>query len=396
MEKLPKSSQQPPEAEGLNQELSKETLKQLGKIAEALEKQGIEQSAVGEVSEVRVSNWQVVTKDTKIDPDTGEEISEPTVHDLEGTSIKFRPASDNEGDIEHKFINTAKPTIIKPSRRKQPTNRRDQLTVAFGDAQIPFQDEDAMEMAVLACNELQPDNIVLTGDMLDLPSLSRFDQRSEWRETTQGAIDRYHAFLAQLRADNPNARIVSVGGNHEERMLKYTRNNAAELLGIKRANVEHELAVLTVPFLVRFEDLEVENVDGYPNAAHWLEDNLKVTHGTNVRKGGSNAAKYLQEERDSTIFGHTHRLEMAMRTFAARVGATAIYAASPGCLALTDGSVPGYNHSVSSEGRTVQKSEDWQQGLIIAEHNPRIHNLTPVRITEEGMGLWGKQYAKAA
>jgi predicted phosphodiesterase len=396
MEKVPEPNQQSPEAATERQELSKETIYRLGKIVESLEKQDVDPGAVGAINEVRVSNWQVVTKDTKTDPETGEEFTEATVHDLEGTSIKFKPLNNGEEeDMGQRFITTAQPTVIKPSKRKQP-KRSDQLTVAFGDAQIPFQDEDAMDMAVLACNELRPDNIVLTGDMLDLPALSKYEQRSEWQQTTQGAIDRYHAFLAQLRADNPNARIVAVGGNHEERMLRHVRNNAAELLGIRRANAAHELAVLTVPFLVRFEDLEVENVDGYPNAAHWLEENLKVTHGTNTRKGGSNAAKYLQEERDSTIFGHTHRLELAMRTFATRAGSLAIYAASPGCLALTDGSVPGFHHSVNSEGNTVKKTEDWQQGLIVAEHNPKLHHLTPVRMTEEGMSLWGKHYGRAA
>ena len=300
---------------------------------------------------------------------------------------------------ERDFIRQAAPTIIRPSRRIRPT-RRDELTIAFGDAQIGFRgeetfhDERAMALATVACRELQPDNIVLTGDMIDLPGLSRYEQRPDWQNRTQQAIDRYHTFLAQLRADSPNARIVAVGGNHEERMLASTRKNAAELLGLRQANVSKLMGVLTVPFLVRFDDLEVESVDGYPNAAHWLEEDLKVTHGTATRKGGSNAATYLNRETSSTIYGHTHRMEVAYRTlpFGRDGGARTILAASPGALARTTGEVPGHNHSVDSEGKTVRRTEDWQQGLLLVHHNPRNHEVNPVRITDEGMRIYDKYY----
>lgn len=301
-------------------------------------------------------------------------------------------------EFEPDFIRQAAPTIIRPSRAQRPS-RSEELTIAMGDAQIgfrgeePFHDERAMRLATLACRELKPDHIVLTGDMLDLPAMSRYEQRYDWQHRTQEAIDRYHNFLAQLRADNPNADITAVGGNHEERMLKSTRDNAAEILGLTRANAQRALGVLTVPFLVRYDDLEVNNVDGYPNGAYWLEDNLKVIHGTATRKGGSNAATYLNREVTSTVYGHSHRIELAYRTLPTKAGqGSTIAAASPGCLARTDGAVPGRNYSVDSENRTVLRSEDWQQGLLIIEHDKNNHNITPVRFDESGMSIWGKRY----
>ena len=207
-------------------------------------------------------------------------------------------------DIHDLVVSRAAPTKITPTRRGK-AFRSDARTLVAGDAQIPFQDEQAFERFQRAVVETQPDNIVFVGDMVDLPSMSRFAQRTEWVGSTQDAIDQYHNFLAQTRSNAPDANISVVHGNHEQRMDDYIRKNAAEVLGLRRANASHELAVLTLQYLVRYEDLEINSIDGYPNGTLWLEDNLKAIHGTNVAKGGSNAAKYLKEERETTLYGHT-------------------------------------------------------------------------------------------
>lgn len=295
------------------------------------------------------------------------------------------------------FISQAKPTVIRATTRRAP-NRKDEMTLCMGDAQIgyrgdePFHDERVMELAQLAIRELQPDRVVFTGDMIDLPNMSRFEQRSDWANSTQRSIDRYHAFLAQTRANAPNAEIAVVHGNHEARMDRFIRNDAAALLNIKRANSDRELSVLTLQYLVRYDELGVQSVDGYPNAAYWLEDNIKVMHGTNVAKAGSNVAKYLREETETVIFGHTHRLEHGFRTLATRIGGKTIQAASPGCLSRVDGAVPGYGYSVDNENRMVPKHQDWQNGLIIVTHNPRVHDIDLVHINEGGMTIHGKHY----
>lgn len=294
-------------------------------------------------------------------------------------------------DLQELVVSKAAPTRITPSRRKKPS-RIDSRTLVAGDAQIPFQDEQAFERFQTAVVETQPDNIVFVGDMIDLPSLSRFAQRPEWVGSTQAAIDQYHAFLAQTRANAPNANISVVHGNHEQRLDNYIQNNAAEVLGLRRANAANELAVLTLQYLVRYDDLDIQSIDGYPNGTLWLEDNLKAIHGTNVAKGGSNAAKYLREERETTLYGHTHRQELAYRTFNQRLGAVTIAAASPGCLALTDGSVPGFRHTVDAQGQLVKHAEDWQQGLIVIDHNQSNHHIQPVRFQDDGFVLDGKRY----
>lgn len=329
-----------------------------------------------------VTGWyEMVTKNAE---------GEAEVHKLYKHSTKKRPLPEDVS--EALFVSQAAPTSIHPIEVVKST-RTDSISLIAGDAQIgyrgeePFHDDRAMDLFLQVARDLQPDNIIFTGDMIDLPAQSRWEQRPDWLMSTQASIDRYHRFLAEVRANSPNSRVVVVHGNHEARMDKMVRSDAASLLGLRRANAERELAVLTLPFLVRYEELGVEMVDGYPNAALWLEDNLKVTHGTNVKKGGSNAAKYLQEEDETTIYGHTHRVELAYRTIATRLGSRTIAAASPGCLARTDGYVPGFHYSVDAQAKTVPKSEDWQKGLLIVHHSEKSHDIEAYRMRDDEDGV---------
>lgn len=353
-------------------------------ISKLFKDNNIDPKNVAEVQKVRIGSYQQVTKD---------EDGESHVHDLEVRNLVFRPKI----DVDASFISKAAPTIIKPTKKPKPV-RDDTVTMCFGDAQIgfwkgePFHDERAMDLVLQAVAFVRPDNIVLTGDMIDLPSLSKYTQYAEWQHSTQASIDTYHNFLARLRATAPDAKIVVVHGNHELRMDKHLRYSAAEFFGIRRANADEEFPVLSLQYLVRYEDLGIIGVDGYPNADYWLEDDIRVTHGTFVKKGGSNAAKYLQEDY-STIFGHTHRLEVASRTIPTRYGSRTITAGSPGCLAKVDGTVPGFHFSTDEKSNIVKRAEDWQQGALIVTHNKDQHDITLCRIDERGINVYGQRLA---
>ena len=248
-----------------------------------------------------------------------------------------------------------------------------------------------MGLALTAIQEVQPDNVLLLGDMLDLPSLSRFEQRSEWAGQMQGALDRYHLFLAEIRARHMG-RLAVIHGNHEERLPKFLRKDAAELIGLRRANAEKELAVLTIQYLARYDELGVEGITGYPNGTLWLEDNLQAIHGTETKRQGQSAVNYLRKEQVSTLYGHDHRLAIAWQTRNTRLGGVACVAASPGCLARTDGYVPSYAYSVDDMGDFVPRSEDWQNGGLLVLHNSRNHDVQPLRMSEQGINIGGNYY----
>jgi predicted phosphodiesterase len=304
----------------------------------------------------------------------------------------------NEGvNIADLLVSQAAPTKVTPSKRVKPETLAG-TSGSFlmgGDAQVPFHDPYSMDLFKTVNAEKRPDHVILLGDMLDLPSMSRYQQRPEWVQTTQASLDYLHTFLAQLRSDNPEASITMIHGNHEQRFLNYIVNNAQEALGLRRANAGKEMAVLSIQYLLRYEELGVNYVDGYPNGIHWLNESgsVKAIHGTNSAKGGSNAAKYLREERETTFYGHSHRLEYAERTFNSRLGAVTVAACSPGALCLTDGSVPGFHHTMNAEGINVKKAEDWQKGLVYGYlDNDEVPDISLGKIKPNGVVLEGKRY----
>lgn len=329
-----------------------------------------------------VSEWEAITKDNE---------GEAHIHTLH----KFEYAPDPVD--EALFISQAAPTIIRPSRRVKPA-REDELTLVFGDAQIGYRGEEAfhsersMMLAQTAIRELMPDRVIYLGDMLDLPNMSRFEQRADWQGSTQKSLDRYHTFLSETRANAPNAEIVTMEGNHEVRMERMLRKDAADLMHIRRANAEKELGVLTLQFLLRMDELEVNHISGYPNGVYWLNDNMKAIHGTNVAKGGSNAAKYLRDEMTSTLFGHTHRVEMANRTIPTRTGSKTIVAASPGALASNEGHIPGHRYTTDNRNNTVLRAEDWQAGMLMVQTTKTAEHVTPVVFHGNEFAAWGRIY----
>lgn len=332
------------------------------------------------VSEI-TGTWEAVTKDNE---------GNAHIHTLRKHSVKTRPAPQEAEELLDLLVSRAAPAIIRPLTRAPKKTTTDTQTLVFGDAQFPFADDRALAMALRAARELQPEEIALTGDMTDFPALSRYEQRKDWVGSTQLGIDQYYQFLAQLRANAPNASIYAVHGNHEQRLIASLEKNLSEIAGIKVAMGSK--ALLSVQSLARYDELGVESIDGYPNGTLWLEDNLKVVHGTNVKKAGFNSGKYLQEEHESTIFGHTHRLELAHRQLNTRFGGATILAGSPGALCLTDGSVPGYNYTANADGDVVKKAEDWQNGMLVITRKGLRHTVETIRLTEDGFRLEGKDY----
>lgn len=321
--------------------------------------------------EVSRSEWQVVTKDAD---------GQAQVHNLEGHRYASEP------DItEDMFVRQAKPTIIRPNRTRAP-KRTDRLGIVVPDIQIgyragePFHDEAAMQTVQEAIYQQQPDEVILIGDAVDLAPLSRHSQRGDWAGTTQQGIDRLHTFLAQTRSNAPNSKITLLAGNHENRMEGYIRRNAGELLGIRRANDADTLGVLTLEYLLRAKELEVNYIGGYPNNEYWITDNLKAVHGDTSRSNGSTASVMVKRFDQSVIFGHTHRIEVAHRTIQQRRGARYVLAASFGTLARVDGRVPSHRYATDERNQTVSYAPNWQQGYGIVEFNKDTHQVTPIHI----------------
>jgi predicted phosphodiesterase len=280
------------------------------------------------------------------------------------------------------------PSVRMPKLTAKASSNKDgyETCVVLPDMQIgyfrarsgelePTHDEEAIDIAFSIVKNLNPDLVVLVGDNLDFPEFGKYRLSSAYALTTQASIDRATVLCAQLRTVAPNARIVWLAGNHEERLVNFVLDNAKAAFGIKRGNTPDSWPVLSIPYLCRFDDYGVDYVPGYPAGQFWINQRLRVIHGTKVRSNGSTAHAYLNTEKSSVLYGHIHRREWAERSRDDFDGPKTIMAASPGTLARCDGTVPSTKGSIDLDGRPMTIVEDWQQGIGVVTYQPGEGNF---------------------
>jgi hypothetical protein len=236
---------------------------------------------------------------------------------------------------------------------------------------IPTHDEAVIALGLSAIQGLQPDIILLGGDQIDFAELT-----TKWKpdsdhfspKTLQKAIDRTTAIKAQIRADNPNADVFELLGNHERRLADFVLKNAMNLYGINRGNMPDELPVLSYGFLTRSEDLGITTIDGYPNNQWWFDDRLVAIHGLESRGRKGSAALYKEQFPDiDVIFHHIHRIERYTSTGKTGKQSTSI---TNGTWARNDGVLPSKMNSVDDRGKPMPRFENWQHGL-------GVHDVLP-------------------
>lgn len=257
--------------------------------------------------------------------------------------------------------------------------RKWKVAVAGADSQIgfrnvngtlePFHDDQAMALFTKIVELEKPERVILAGDIIDLAEQGRWTQEAGFALTTQASIDRTYRWLYDLRDAAPSSHIDLIEGNHDKRMQNFVEVNAKSAFGLKRAGWPDEWPVMSIPYLLRLDELMVTYYDAYPNAHVWINNNLRAEHGTLVNSKGSTAQRYLNETPHvSRLFGHTHRQEVVQRTTWDRMGKIRSQAINPGCLCRVDGAVPGVHSSIGADGKSATHYEDWQQGAAVIRY----------------------------
>jgi metallophosphoesterase superfamily enzyme len=363
----------------------------LGRLGELLERSGIDLDTVSRVKTVKA--WQGFMKDKN---------DEPQVVDMYGMEFIPTFADGPKWELPHPGPLYKIPTA--PAKPVKVTGWKTALI--FPDIQIgyfrtatndlePIQDEKALAVALGIAKAENPDLIVLVGDNLDLAEFGKYRLSPAFMRTTQATIDRASLLCAELRAAAPNARIIWIAGNHEERLPNFLMDNALAAFGLRQGNVPESFPVMSVPFLCHFDRYQIEYLPGYPASSFWINERLVIIHGDKVASGGSTAHKYLNTMKASVIYGHIHRREWAERTREDHDGPKTIMAASPGCLARIDGAVPSTRGGVDLDGRPLTRYEDWQQGVGVVRYEEGdgrfVYEQVPIR---DGWALHqGKEFA---
>lgn len=308
--------------------------------------------------------------------------------------------------FEERFeIRQAEPVTIdwKPQKPKSRTDDW-KWAVIFPDAQRPFQDPAAVDVALQVMTDVQAehgvDHIIHLGDDLDLPDFGRHRTAPDALGSLQGAFDDQYRTLAIERAVCPDAKIDWLGGNHEQRLTNWLVDNSPQLIGLRRAGQPETEPVLSIPFLCRLDELDVNYIDPYPEGEVWLNSHLRAIHGDVCKSAkGATAAAYLGKGDVSTIYGHIHRSELLYQTRHTFNGPRTYLAGSPGCLCDLSGSVPSSRSGVNPDGKQgMRRTEDWQNGIWVVSYQDsgrELYMVEPVQIWGGWATFRGKHYQAA-
>ena len=270
-----------------------------------------------------------------------------------------------------------------------PTPRETKTTLVIPDSQNgyrwdrdrrtldPLHDRRAWDIVCKVAHDRQPDQIVMLGDMVDFAEGSRrWPVSRDLMDTTQATVAELHWWIARLREACPDARIVYIEGNHEDRIDRLLQQAAPELQSLRPVG-EAEDWISWRRYLA-LDSLGVEYGGPYSkDAAIVIAPDCEATHGRVVRSGGGKTvAKIVAGAHVSTVVGHIHRLELAYRTLWSPSGHRTIFALSPGCLCRIDGAVPG-----------VSARNDWQQGFAWLTHCDGTTHAQAVRI-DDGLAVF--------
>lgn len=208
----------------------------------------------------------------------------------------------------------------------------------FSDIHIPHHTENAVECAIKRAKREKVDGIILNGDTIDCHKLSIFvvDPRARnFKEERETTID----FLAHLRQQFPDARIVWRDGNHEDRFKTYMMSKAPEI---------YDEEFFSLDILLDFDRFGIEYVT---DKRIITVGKLAVMHGHEFHKGIAppvNPARgAFLKAKQSVMVGHHHRTSEHTET---TLDGTMITTWSVGCLSdLHPKYSPfsGYNHGAA-------------------------------------------------
>lgn len=303
----------------------------LTRIAELLEKNGIAIADVGEIKKIRLGTHQgfIKNKDGEVE----------YTKDLAADTIVFTPAW--ETGPAWPVVQPAAPTkityapyVARPRIGKtiviMPDVQCGFLRNIDNPSQLtPIHDRAALDVAAQIVADLQPDQIGWIGDFVDLPEMSRWLQVEEFWRTTQPGINEAHKILAEFEcAAGPRREATFfIAGNHDRRLREYALKNARAAFHLRPAmSTPQSWPDLTIPHLLRLDELGIEYCGEYPGSEKWLTKDLVCRHNP--------PKKY--DYAGTVIAGHTHHVRNTVESRRSQGGSIFSRVVEIGCLCRID------------------------------------------------------------
>lgn len=243
--------------------------------------------------------------------------------------------------------------LLEPS-----TQGETEVVIFLSDIHAPYQDNGLVRSAIRLIEKVQPNRVVLNGDISDFFALSRFNLGMERLDDLQDEINMANSIREKVRTAAPNAQIIETEGNHDARLTKYILENGRALASLESLKPSN---------LFRYAELDIQ---WFPGAGFLLRPEYLVKHGT--KTGGSEVPNAARQEFQlagiSGISGHTHRLGKYTKG-----GYVQREWVEQGCLCRTD---PDY----------IVGKPNWTPGIVIGYYSTK----TPSFLTELVQAYDGK------
>lgn len=357
----------------------------VNRVAELLERSNVDPNTIERIRDLKFKSYGIAAKVKG--PDGVERLETEGLYSTTFSADPILAAGDNP------CLTQAPPISVTYTPSDAPRiGRKLRTIVIVSDAQIGYingpkgmesiHDPDAVDVTKELIAAVQPDELVVIGDWLDLTSFSRWPQLPEFEGCAQASIDAGSRILGDMiAAAGPQCKKrTMVSGNHDVRLERYAQANAKAFLGLRRAGLPKEWPVLSMPFLLRFSELGVDYGGLFPAGEYWIADDILAIH----------APQRKLDFAAHIIHGHDHVLTRTTWAQHARLGRRNYFQYSVGCICRvgsrdTDPTSLMVTQTPSDRART-----SWAQGdavLEILDGKIPQHNLEHVHI-QNGVAIY--------
>ncbi len=194
----------------------------------------------------------------------------------------------------------------------------------LADCHFPIHDQKLLDRACGEIKDRKCDTIVLDGDILDFPTLSKFQSVPA---ITGSSIDQQlnsvWSFLCDLRKENPHAEIFYIEGNHDFRIRSLLIRATQGL----SEDIRHRIYARTVEIEKDLDltRLKIKWIGTQPEAAKWTDTyidfgGLIIGHFDTVSNpvipAGSTIRNIMQKKirESSVVQAHIHRAALLYDT----------------------------------------------------------------------------------
>ena len=245
------------------------------------------------------------------------------------------------------------------------TKAAEEVVVTISDIHSPYHDETAVASALMLIRDIQPDVVVINGDLPDFFGISSHNRTLERLDSLQHEIDMANDLRRAIRNAAPDAMIHENEGNHDSRLRTFVRQQAPQLRSLDALKPENLNAW-------REFDIHPHGVAGFR-----LRPEFVIRHGTYVRSdAGASARAEMKAAKVSGQSGHTHRLAEAVEH-----GYRVRSWHEGGCLCQLS---PDY----------IDGPPNWDHGLLVGYFSTKTdtYQVDAVKATDSVFRYGGKRY----